>query len=127
MHLGVNVDEKDQRRATALHAAVCGTQPGAIKLLAAAGADLEAQDEFGITPLALACLSLRQDNTMAEILVDQGANVHSVFSDNGRFASRFTNCWSDRFYKAFVETVHVSKSFDSLQSRIFTTPLLPKL
>jgi len=78
MHLGVDVDEPDETRATALHVAVWGAQPGAVKLLVAAGADLEARDELGMTALGHACFA-REDKTMAEILVDGGANVHSVF------------------------------------------------
>ncbi len=117
MHLGVDVDVTDQHRATPLHAAVWGTQPGAIELLAEAGADLEAQDESGMTPLVHACLRTREDKTMAEILVDVGANVHSVFPTNGRYGFRSMWCWGG--YRQSLAS--------SLKSRVFPTPLRPNI
>lgn len=81
LELGARINAIDRSKATALHLAVQFGQSAAVRLLAAAEADLEAQDWSGRTALHHACTYARMnnlDNTMAESLVSMGADVHSL-------------------------------------------------
>lgn len=56
-------------------------QPIAVRMLVAARANLDAQDQMHWTVLHFACMYANDNdlgNTMAEILVSAGANVHSM-------------------------------------------------
>lgn len=65
---------------------------GAARLLLAVRANLDAQDAAGLTALHLACFHASTDdlrNTMADVLVSAGANVHIM--DEGRLADWLQN------------------------------------
>lgn len=81
LQIGARVDATGAESATALHHAVKGGQLGATRLLVKAGANLDAQDGSGTTALHGACFyASKYDlyNTMAEILIGAGANVHMM-------------------------------------------------
>lgn len=54
--------------------------PAAVTYLLEAGADLEKQDSIGWTALQIAT-GLPDGSTIAELLVQAGANVHSLNKD----------------------------------------------
>ncbi len=74
---GANVHVLTDGQRTALHI----TRDGKVaKLLAEAGADPDAHDGFGMTPLHLAALEGTAD--VAEVLLNHGASVDAVDDDN---------------------------------------------
>lgn len=78
--LGARVDVKNAEGSTALHLAVESGQKEIVEVLMFARADLEEIDRVGRTALHNACEYARendQDNDLALILLQRGANVHS--------------------------------------------------
>lgn len=80
----LSIDEINQRNVngfSALHVAVQMRQKAMITSLIQAGADIDAVDVKGHTPLWIACLEL--DPTLVQLLVGAGANPHHAdFSGN---------------------------------------------
>lgn len=65
---------------TPLHAALAGmTNPSLVKRLIAAGADVNARGELGITPLHLA--ASRGDGALCDLLVSHGADLSAQMTD----------------------------------------------
>lgn len=67
------VMDRTNRRRTALHLAVVKRQPAALDALLALGADPEARDQAGLTPLDQAALS--GEHALAHTLIEHGAVV----------------------------------------------------
>jgi hypothetical protein len=72
-------EDRDELNCTMLHVAVLRESEEMIHYLLDAGADLEAQDQFGVTPFLLAC---QHAATMLPILVEKGANVDARYTAN---------------------------------------------
>jgi ankyrin repeat protein len=73
---GVDINQRMDRtnhRRAALHLAVVKRQPAALAALIDAGADLDAQDAVGLTPLDQAALN--GEEQMVRMLVDAGATI----------------------------------------------------
>ena len=68
---------------TPLHMAALNVDPGPLRALLAAGADVNAKDREGATPLHMAAYATRSAH--ARLLLEAGADV-SVRTDNGRDA-----------------------------------------
>ena len=77
---GADLDQKDERGSTAIHYAACG-QYLIAEFLLSRGADIEATDCDGLTPLHVAFL--RGNSTMVKLLVKYGANINKPLP-NGR-------------------------------------------
>jgi ankyrin repeat protein len=69
------VMDRTNRRRTALHLAVVKRQPEALAALLVLGADPEARDQAGLTPLDQAALS-GEETSLAEMLMANGAALH---------------------------------------------------
>lgn len=86
-----------QKKITSLHLAASENYLDCVKLLIAAGADIDARNRDQQTPLHLACLS--QCHETVTYLISQNADVHAIYRD-GRTAlhasivkeSRFWDC-----------------------------------
>jgi ankyrin repeat protein len=73
-----------------LHSAVSAGKADALTVLVAAGADINARDERGQTPLMAACsLGLSKGSTSAIALVELGADVNVVRDEDGGDALRY--------------------------------------
>jgi ankyrin repeat protein len=83
---GADVKEKDQDGLTALHWAVLCNHPQIVKTLAAHGADLNAVDRFGYTPLLYAAHVDFGDAETAKVLLTAGANA-KVKTKEGKTAA----------------------------------------
>ena len=75
---GADLEQRDERGSTAIHYAACG-QYRIAECLLARGADIEATDCDGLTPLHVAFL--RGDRTMLELLMKHGANINKPLPD----------------------------------------------
>ena len=71
---GADIDERDSDGMTALHWAVVAHHPEAVKALLAAGADANAVDHFGYTPLLYAATMDFGDAETMTILLKAGAD-----------------------------------------------------
>ena len=74
-------DARNSLGTTPLHLAATNGDPGPLKALLAAGAEVNVRDKEGITPLHLATYSDRSNNAL--LLLRAGADVNAV-TDNGR-------------------------------------------
>lgn len=86
---GARVDavSKNAQRNQPLHAALAlGRNPSAIELLLSHGADANAKQAGGFTPIFSAATANRQD--LAELLVNHGANPHQA-NDEGKTPADF--------------------------------------
>ncbi|MCA1644206.1 MAG: ankyrin repeat domain-containing protein [Chloroflexi bacterium] len=77
----VNTPARNAFKVAALHAALAGPQPGMATLLVAAGADANARQQGGVTPLH-ECASIG-DMDLTRFLLDHGAEP-SVRDDQGK-------------------------------------------
>lgn len=64
---GVNVRTQDRRGRTPLHLAAALQIPSCVRLLLAAGADPDQEDNYGVTPYMLACDMLKSEILVREI------------------------------------------------------------
>lgn len=71
------LEARDQDGRTVLHRTVIYGQPGTLKLLLEAGADIEAKDNLGQTPLHLAAC-YRVDMGIVTLLIDNNANPNAL-------------------------------------------------
>eukprot|EP00752_Nemacystus_decipiens_P005269 g4779.t1 len=84
IQLGARVDATDDRRTVALRVAMESDRLEAFRLLVNAGANVDAHDGSGVTVLHTACFDASWNvlrHTMAEILIEAGANVHAIDKD----------------------------------------------
>ncbi|KAL7955690.1 ankyrin [Trichoderma compactum] len=88
---------------TAVHHAVdgTGTSPGLISILAAAGADLEAKDKNGRTPLMIA--AQRGKHEMVLYLLEKGANIEEE-DENGYIALNYAQGYPH--LEAFLQPIY---------------------
>lgn len=71
---GADMTAETKDKLTPLHCAVKNSQPGAVeRLLRKKGVEIEAQDQFGLTPFHIACKS--NNILIMEILLDYGASI----------------------------------------------------
>lgn len=75
--LGADVNEKNSRQRTPLHEAAKASRARVVKALLEAGAEVDARDADGWTPLPLAVWSPE----IMEMLLDAGADVNAEFND----------------------------------------------
>lgn len=71
--LGSDVNLRDNRSWTALHFACQNDDLEFATQLLRAGADIDAQDDFGNTPLIRAMMNFRGDGSLIEFLLQKGA------------------------------------------------------
>ncbi|KAJ5995390.1 hypothetical protein N7481_002367 [Penicillium waksmanii] len=77
---GVNFKVKANRGELPIHWAIKNGNAGvALVLLREGGADIDARDKFGETPLAMACMN--SDQEMMHFLLDQGAEIDFILGE----------------------------------------------
>ena len=74
----MDVNARDRRRWTPLHFAARTKNPAVVKLLIEAGADVNAEDDEGITPLHQGLLRYPVNLEMTEMLLAAGANTDAL-------------------------------------------------
>jgi ankyrin repeat protein len=81
------VDSSDWKRVTPLHGAVCGGQLEVVRFLLDKGADVNAGDKRGETPIVYAVglgfIKVAQRMPILKLLVQRGANVQAKRWDGG--------------------------------------------
>lgn len=77
---------------TPLHVAVSANNLAAIQIIAEAGADLDAPNEFRSSPLHVAILA--SNPRAVSLLLDLGANIHSMGPD-GQSPLEFARQWGE--------------------------------
>ena len=78
MDAGAHIDARDHFDSTPLHYAVqFNSNPGVVKLLLDRGADIEALNVLGLTPLYRAATQFGGSPEMASLLLDHGADVNA--------------------------------------------------
>jgi ankyrin repeat protein len=82
---GAPADVTDRTGVTLLHWATITDRPAVIPLLAAAGLDIDAQDDYGYTPLMYAASIDFGDTVLLQALLDAGAD-RSVEDYDGKTA-----------------------------------------
>jgi ankyrin repeat protein len=103
---GENLDQrmdKTNRHRTATHLAIIKKQPASLATLIELGADLNAEDGLGLTPLDVAALNAEID--MANALIDAGARITLTAAialgrreDAERIVKENPDCVSDRLW-----------------------------
>jgi ankyrin repeat protein len=81
LQAGVDADVTDSAGFTPLHFAAQSLHPEAVRLLIGAGAELEARNRFGATPLLVALGNARDDDHgVVGLLLDAGADMDAANS-----------------------------------------------
>jgi ankyrin repeat protein len=93
----LNTPARNAFQVTALHAALAGPDPGIAATLIAAGADVNAAQQGGVTPLQEAAHI--GDANLVRLLLDHGANVSGA-DDRGRTAADYAR---ERGHTAVLE------------------------
>ena len=70
-------NDRDEVGCTLLHAATIRESEEMIRCILDSGADIEATDDYGVTPFLLAC---QHAPTMLPVLAELGSNVHAVYT-----------------------------------------------
>lgn len=95
--LGADVNEKNSKQRTPLHEAAGWTRAKVVKALLEAGAEVDARDVDGWTPLPFAVWSPE----IMEMLLDAGADVNAEFNDG----------WTPLFVAASCDCIEAFEIF----------------
>jgi len=100
------VHSADERGRTLLHAAVLSGNPELTALVIEKGADINARDNAGWTPLLM--VANRGDWALVEMLLDSGADVHPVLQPYGMTAADFAFATECRLGSADILPLFIS-------------------
>lgn len=75
---GANVNHQDRNGYSALHFSAQQKILDCAKILIEKGANLEAQDDYGNTPLWVAIFFAKDNHSLVKLLVEKGANLDHV-------------------------------------------------
>jgi ankyrin repeat protein len=103
----VNVEARDQRDRTPLHAAAEQRSPELASFFISLGAKVDAENDLGQTPLDISARNL--DGVTARVLVEAGADIHHSINGNSSPALR-----AIRAKGAFLEAILTTGSIQAV-------------
>jgi ankyrin repeat protein len=113
----VDIDMKDSIDRTALHYAIAEGKYNVVKLLLNRGADANAVDKYGITPILLAA---EKDLSMLQLLLDYKANIQVVDNEHNTALHHAAKAGKTEMVKKLIQ---INRNWVSAGNKENKTPL----